>query len=126
MPKPAPTMTATMIPTNKAPTPRRSGDCAGSVSRITSAESTRWVRNWYDWSWSRRDATCPPRPSADGCEHAPDGVEDSGNPAGQRDQRHDDQDIDDVGEPADVRRRCPPARGQPADPDQRRGPPDGA
>jgi hypothetical protein len=45
-PNTAPTMTATMIPPNTAPIPRRSGDCAGSVSRMTNAEITRCIRNW--------------------------------------------------------------------------------
>ncbi len=50
MPKPAPIRIATISPPKSAPMPRRSGDWAGSVSRITNAEMTRWFRNWYDWS----------------------------------------------------------------------------
>ncbi len=54
---------------NAEPVSRRNGDCAGSVSRITSAETTRWTRNWYDWSWSRLEAMSPLRSSANDALH---------------------------------------------------------
>jgi hypothetical protein len=43
---PAQRMTTTIAPANAAPMPRRNGDCAGSVSRMTNADSTRCTRNW--------------------------------------------------------------------------------
>src|SRR5262245_54401340 len=111
-PNPAPTITAIITPANTAPMPRRSGDCAGSVSRITNAETTRCVMNWYDCNVSRRDAIAsspravrPAGSLSDRGESALDRVVDAHDAGGQRYQRHDGDHVEDVGEPAQVRRR---------------------
>src|SRR5438067_13784300 len=93
--------------------PRRSGDWGGSVSRMTKAEITRWVRNWYDCSWSRRVAMA--RSPAEGGEQALDRVVHADHAAGEREQRHDREDVGDVGEPADGRGRGTPAVDQAGD-----------
>ena len=47
---------ARSTPTSVAPATRRNGDLGGSVSRMTNAATTRWTMNWYECSWSCRDA----------------------------------------------------------------------
>src|SRR5690349_12906288 len=105
MPNPAAIRIAIIMPPKSAPMPRRSGDCAGSVSRITNAEMTRWFRNWYDWSWSRREVM--PASPADRGEQPADVVEDAHHRARERNQRHDRDDVQQVGGPAQVGRGLP-------------------
>src|SRR5947208_915425 len=56
---------ATIRLANTEPPTRRNGGCAGSGSRVTNAETVRWVANWYECSWLCRDASNPPCGPAD-------------------------------------------------------------
>jgi hypothetical protein len=47
---PASASVAKIAPAIVAPATRRNGDCAGSVSRMTSAATTRCTENWYECS----------------------------------------------------------------------------
>src|SRR5947208_3251074 len=109
MPTAASAITVTITVPKPAPPSRRYGHSAGSVWRITTALTTRRAANWKLWIRSRRDAMV--RSSA----QAAHGVEQAEHAGGQRTGREGQQHVEDVGEPAQVRRRGPAAEHQRGD-----------